>query len=138
MTRLNLDAMVEGLVPVARDLNVKWDVVNLSDVLTWLVHAARYTQHYASDLFLVHEEICWAIERADVTHDEWVMAGFRDYGIDPRSDIENRIWNDADEYHVIAAVHIYIDDWRHTVEVFNLTATDPQWVFEEEQDDDIR
>lgn len=132
--KLNLPAMTEKLIPVARDLNTKWDVVNLSSVLTWLVHAARYTQHYASDLFFVHKEICWAIEKADVTHDEWVMAGFRDDGIDPRSDVEHRLaW--GTDYHVLAAIHIYIDDWRHVVEVFNLTAVDQQWAFEEEPDD---
>lgn len=133
--KLNLPAMTEKLIPVARGLNTEWDVVNLSSVLTWLVHAARYTQHYASDLFLVHKEICWAIERANNTHDEWVMAGFRDDGIDPRSHVEHRLAWSTEHYHVLAAIHIYIDGWRHVVEVFNLTAADQQWVFEEEEND---
>lgn len=138
MTRLDLSAMTAGLTPVASDTNTEWSVVNLSSSFTYLIHAAKFTKSYASDVFFTCQEIADAIQKVDAGHDAWVLAGFRDMGVDPRSSVENRIWNDADEYHVLAAVHIYIDGWRHTVDVFNITTTDPQWVFEEEQDDDIR
>lgn len=136
--KLNLVAMVEGLTPMASDTNTAWDAVNLSSSLTYLVHETKFTKSYASDVFFTRQEIIDAMQKVDADHDAWVIAGFRDNGVDPRLWVENRIWNSADEYHVIAAVHIYIDGWRHIVEVFNLTTVDPQWVFEEEQDDDIR
>lgn len=135
MPKLNLNEMTSRLHPVAHDCNTEWSAVNLCSSLTWLIHAAQLTKYYASDLFITHREIIDAMQRVDVDHDEWVLAGFRDRGIDPRSWVEHRLWNSTDKYHVLAAIHIYMDGWRHVVEVFNLTAVDRQWVFEEEPDD---